>query len=356
MHLAMTETAQDPRWQSVRHRDATADGQFVYAVKTTGVYCRPSCAARPANPRNVSFYPTPTAAEAAGYRPCKRCTPNAAAPRERQAALIEAACRRIDAAEQTPSLDTLAAEAGLSPYHFHRRFKEITGLTPRAYAAARRAARVRAELADESETITEAIYGAGFNASSRFYEASNAMLGMTPSTYKRGGAGAEISFAIGECSLGSILVAQSDRGVCAILLGDDPDTLARQLQDRFPNATLSAGDPTFDRRVAEIVGFVDAPNIGHHLPLDIRGTAFQQRVWQALTEIPPGATISYAELARRIGQPKSVRAVAAACAANQLAVLIPCHRVVRGDGALAGYRWGVERKRALIEKEEGLLS
>jgi AraC family transcriptional regulator of adaptative response/methylated-DNA-[protein]-cysteine methyltransferase len=223
-------------------------------------------------------------------------------------------------------------------------------LTPKAYAAERRADRVRRELA-RSDTVTGAIYDAGFNSSGRFYAQADRMLGMTPARYRAGGAEAEIRFAVGECSLGSILVAGSDRGVCAILLGDDPDALVRDLQDRFPQARLIGGDAAFEQWVARVVGFVEAPGLGLDLPLDVRGTAFQQRVWRALQEIPPGSTASYSEIALRIGAPKSVRAVAQACGANPLAVAIPCHRVVRQDGGLSGYRWGVARKRALLARE-----
>jgi AraC family transcriptional regulator, regulatory protein of adaptative response / methylated-DNA-[protein]-cysteine methyltransferase len=256
----------------------------------------------------------------------------------------------MENAEQVPSLDELAQHANLSPYHLHRVFKAITGLTPKAYAAAHRAKRVRVELS-RSGSVTDAIYGAGYNSNGRFYEQSNQVLGMTPTDYRAGGANANIRFAIGECSLGSILVAASERGVCAILMGDEPDALARDLQDRFPRANLIGGDAEFEHRVAKVVGFVEAPGLGLDLPLDVQGTAFQQRVWQALREIPAGATASYADVAKRIGAPKSVRAVAQACAANALAVAIPCHRVVRNDGGLSGYRWGVERKRALLARE-----
>ncbi len=249
-----------------------------------------------------------------------------------------------------PSLASLASRAGLSPHHFHRIFKAVTGLTPREYAAAHRARRVRAGLRRRS-TVTEAIYDAGFNSGGRFYATSDEMLGMTPSDYRAGGSHTDIRFAVGECSLGSILVAQSEKGVCAILLGDDPDALVRDLQDRFPRATLIGGDSRFENVVARVVGLVETPAIGLDLPLDVRGTAFQQRVWRALRAIPAGATVSYADLAAKIGSPKAVRAVAQACAANPLAVAIPCHRVVKHDGSLSGYRWGVERKRALLERE-----
>ena len=264
--------------------------------------------------------------------------------------MVAQICRIIDAAEQMPSLTMLAARAGLSPSHFHRIFKSVTGLTPRAYGEATRTRRVRSELA-RSRTVTDAIYDAGFSSGGRFYEATDAALGMTPTAFRAGGADATIQFAVGQCSLGSILVAQSARGVCAILMGDDPDALVRELQDTFPRAQLVGGDAAFERTVATVIGFVEAPAHGLDLPLDVRGTAFQQRVWKALQAIPAGSTASYAEIAKRIGAPGGARAVAQACAANALAVAIPCHRVVRTDGALSGYRWGVERKRNLLARE-----
>ncbi|QRP65461.1 bifunctional DNA-binding transcriptional regulator/O6-methylguanine-DNA methyltransferase Ada [Rhodanobacter sp. FDAARGOS 1247] len=343
-------TLSDPRWAALQARDAGADGSFFYSVRTTGVYCRPSCAARPARPENVAFHDSAAAAERAGFRPCKRCKPDQLSLQEQHAAMVTAACRLIENAETAPTLEQLAKPTGLSPFHFHRIFKAIAGVTPKQYAAAHRASRVRSELGRGS-SVTEAIFDAGYNASSRFYESSNQLLGMTPSSYRAGGVDHDIRFAIGECSLGAILVAQSQRGVCAILFGDDPDTLARDLQDRFPRANLIGGDRAFEQLVATVVGFVEAPALGLDLPLDVRGTAFQQRVWRALRDIPAGATVSYSEIAQRIGSPKAVRAVAGACAANMLAVAIPCHRVVRNDGGLSGYRWGVERKRALLARE-----
>lgn len=340
----------DPRWAAVVARDPAADGKFVYSVRSTGVYCRPSCPSRHAKPENVTFYATPAAAQHAGFRPCKRCQPERPPLAARQAEKIAALCRYIENAEHTPSLAELAAQGGLSAYHLHRVFKAITGLTPHAYARAQRAQRLRREL-PHSASVTEAIYAAGYNSNGRFYAESSQLLGMTPSAYRAGGAQAEIRFAIGQCSLGAILVAQSARGVCAILLGDHPQALARELQDRFPAAVLIGGDSAFEQVIARVVGFVEAPRLGLDLPLDVRGTAFQQRVWQELQRIPPGQTASYTDIARRIGVPKAVRAVAGACAANALAVAIPCHRVVRSDGALSGYRWGVARKRALLERE-----
>jgi AraC family transcriptional regulator, regulatory protein of adaptative response / methylated-DNA-[protein]-cysteine methyltransferase len=347
----MSTTERDPRWQSVLDREAAADGNFVYAVKTTGVYCRPSCPSRAAKPKNVSFYATCAQAEVAGYRPCQRCNPKGRSIAESNATVVAAACRLIEAGDELPKLDALAARIGMSKYYFHHQFKALTGLTPKAYGAAHRAKKVRAELADKETNVTSAIYGAGFNSNSRFYETSNALLGMTPTTFRRGGKDIDIYFAVGQCSLGAILVARSKKGICAITLGDEPETLVRELQDRFRNANLIGGDIEFEQLVARVIGFVEAPRIGLDLPLDLRGTAFQQRVWKALADIPAGRTASYAEIARRIGEPKAVRAVGQACGANTIAVAIPCHRVVKNDGALSGYRWGVERKRALLEKE-----
>ena len=349
--MAIEKFASDvARWAAVTRRDAAADDHFYYAVSTTGVYCRPSCAARLPRREHVQFYATRAEAEQAGFRPCKRCRPDEAPRAERQAAAIAKACRLIEQSADLPGLDALAEAAGMSRFYFHRVFKEVTGLTPKAYAAAHRASRVRDELT-RSSTVTEAIYEAGFQSSGRFYAASSQMLGMKPSDFRKGGAGASIRFAVGECSLGSILVAASEKGICAILLGDDAEALTRDLQDRFPKADLIGGDAEFERWVARVVGFVEAPRVGLELPLDIRGTTFQRRVWRALSEVPAGSTASYADIAKRLGVPKSVRAVAQACAANTLAVAIPCHRVVRTDGGLSGYRWGVERKRALLDRE-----
>ena len=342
--------ADEARWDAIRRRDPAYDGKFFFAVRTTGVYCRPSCASRGAKRENVSFYATKEAAEKAGYRACKRCRPDKIGAPDPKAEAVRLACERIEAAEEAPSLVEIAAGAGMSPYHFHRVFKAVVGVTPKAYAAQTKARRA-AEGLRTAGTVTEAIYDAGFNSSSRFYETARARLGMTPTAVRRGGKGAAIRFAIGEASLGAVLVAATDKGVCAIMLGDDPDGLARALQDRFPRAEIVGGDPEFERTVAQVVGLVEAPGQRIDLPLDIRGTAFQERVWQALRAIPPGKTATYAEIAKAVGQPKAVRAVAQACAANPLAVAIPCHRVVRTDGGLSGYRWGVERKRKLLDRE-----
>jgi AraC family transcriptional regulator, regulatory protein of adaptative response / methylated-DNA-[protein]-cysteine methyltransferase len=338
------------RWDAVQRRDPSADGQFYYSVRTTGVYCRPACAARLPRRENVRFHATREAAERAGFRACRRCHPDEPALAQQRAAAVARACRLIEGADEVPSLDALARAAGLSRFHFHRVFKSVTGVTPKAYAAAERSRRVRDAL-PEAGTVTEAIYDAGFNSNGRFYATSREVLGMTPTSFRAGGRGTSVRFAVGECSLGSVLVAATDKGVCAILLGDDPDALVRDFQDRFSEAHLVGGDRTFERLVARVVGQIDNPSTRADLPLDIQGTAFQQRVWQALRRIPAGRTTTYAEVARRIGRPTAVRAVAQACAANTLAVAIPCHRVVRTTGDLSGYRWGVERKRALLERE-----
>jgi AraC family transcriptional regulator, regulatory protein of adaptative response / methylated-DNA-[protein]-cysteine methyltransferase len=344
------ETAGDPRWARIVARDRTADGQFWYSVSTTGVYCRPSCPSRTANPRNVWLHDTLESARATGSRPCKRCRPDELSADTNSAALVAQACRLIEESEEAPSLQELARAVGCSPSHLHRLFKAVTGITPRSYAAAHRARRVRRGLA-AGKPVTETFYGAGFNSSGRFYEQSTGMLGMTPSQYRNGGVNEEIRFAVGQTTLGAILVASSRKGVASILLGDDPEALVRELQDRFPKAHLIGADREYEALVAQVVGCVESPGLGLALPLDVRGTAFQQRVWRALQRIPAGQTVSYTELARRIGVPTAVRAVARACAANKLAVAIPCHRVVRSDGSLSGYAWGVERKRRLIDRE-----
>lgn len=346
------QSASDPRWQRVLDRDRAADGTFWYSVRTTGIYCPPSCPSRAAKPSNVTLHDTLEAARASGCRSCRRCNPEGTSADQENAALVEAATRTIDAAETPPSLTELADNAGLSPAYFHRLFKSVTGLTPRGYAAARRAQRVRDDLRTGS-SVTETIYAAGFGSNGRFYENAHAMLGMAPSRYRTGGADETLRSAVGQTSLGAVVVASSGKGVAAILLGDDADVLVRDLQDRFPRATLVGGDEEYERLVARVAGAIDVPGAAIDLPLDVRGTAFQQRVWDALRRIPAGTTTSYAAIAEAIGSPRATRAVAEACAANALAVAIPCHRVVRHDGSLSGYRWGVERKRTLLEREAG---
>ncbi len=337
---------------AIAARDAAFDGRFVYSVATTGVYCRPSCPSRGARPENIALHAACGDAENAGFRPCKRCRPDVPHLRARQAERIAAACRQIETAESSPPLAALASAAGLSPHHFHRLFKSVTGVTPKAYAQAQRRARVQEGLA-AGASVTAALHQAGYNAASRFYAEAGAALGMRPGGYRTGGAGAELRFAVGVSSLGAVLVAASDKGVAAILIGEDGDVLRRDLARRFPRAHLVAEDAAFAGVIAQVVSTIEEPAAGLDLPLDVRGTAFQQRVWQELQRIPVGATATYAEVAARIGRPEAARAVAGACAANAHAVAIPCHRVVRGDGSLSGYRWGVARKAALIAREQG---
>jgi AraC family transcriptional regulator of adaptative response/methylated-DNA-[protein]-cysteine methyltransferase len=346
----VTPVEKDPRWLAVRARDPSAEGRFVYAVKTTGVYCRPGSPSRLPDPRNVEFFESENAARAAGYRPSRRQAADARALHERNSRWVERACRRLAAESPPPGLRELAAECGLSAYHFHRMFKDMTGLTPRGFALAQRAGRVRQRILG-SRSVTQAIYDSGFHSNARFYAQAGRMLGMTPTAYRSGGAATDIHFAVGQCSLGAVLVAQSRRGVCAISLGEDPDALVRDLQDRFPKANLIGADAGFERRVAQVIGLIESPGGAARIPLDLRGTVFQLRVWQALRDIPPGSTATYAQIAQRIGAPSAVRAVAGACAANPVAVAIPCHRVVRSDGSISGYRWGVERKRELLRRE-----
>jgi AraC family transcriptional regulator of adaptative response/methylated-DNA-[protein]-cysteine methyltransferase len=337
-------------WAAIVHRDPEADGRFYYSVLTTGVYCKPSCAARQPRRENVAFHRDLAGAERAGFRPCKRCKPDLPPPAERNRTLVERICRMIEQAVEPPTLAMLAEAFGMSPFNLQRTFKSVAGVTPKAYAAAERAKRLRNGLRS-GDTVTEALHGAGFGSSGRLYAASDKLLGMRPSDYRAGGSQTAIRFAVGECTLGSIVVAATEKGICAISLGNDAETLVEQLQEQFPAAQLVGGDAEFESCVAQVVGFVDDPRIGLGLPLDIRGTAFQQRVWQALCDIPAGSTASYAAVADRIGQPGASRAVAGACASNRIAVAIPCHRVVRQDGSLSGYRWGVERKQALLSKE-----
>jgi AraC family transcriptional regulator, regulatory protein of adaptative response / methylated-DNA-[protein]-cysteine methyltransferase len=344
-------TTDDERWKAVVDRDSLADGVFVYSVKTTGVYCRPVCSARLALRKNIAFHDTCEAAEKRGFRACKRCHPKSLSLNEQHAKIVAKACRLIEDAEEALNLEELAIAVGMSRYHFHRLFKALTGVTPNAYATAHRANRVKQELSS-ADSVTDAIYGAGFASNSRFYESSNATLGMAPKMFRAGGRGATIRFAVGESYLGTILVAASAKGICAISLGDGPEELVQDLQDRFPNAQFIGGDQEFEKLVAKVIGFVANPSAGLDLPLDIQGTAFQMRVWEALRQIPVGSRVSYSKIAEQIGQPKSVRAVAQACGANPLAVAIPCHRIVRLDGSLSGYRWGIERKNRLLQREE----
>jgi AraC family transcriptional regulator of adaptative response/methylated-DNA-[protein]-cysteine methyltransferase len=347
----ITVNADERQWQAIERREDAAE--FVYGVATTGVYCKPACPSRRPRRDNVTVFATPADAEAAGYRSCKRCDPRGTGVAGRHAELVARACRLIEAADTTLDLSTIAAAVGLSPFHFHRVFKAVTGLTPKAYSSATRAQRTRDNLVD-ADRVTDAIYDSGYESSGRFYATAARQLGMKPGRFREGGADETIRFAIGECSLGSILVAATDKGICAIELADDPETVLHELQDRFPRADFIGGDSDFDALVAAVVAMIEDSGKSVELPLDIRGTAFQQRVWQALLAVPPGTTVTYGEIAQRIGSPTSARAVAAACAANPVAVAIPCHRVVRTDGSLSGYRWGIDRKRALLVREQAI--
>ncbi len=353
---AAATTMADARWADVCQRNAAADGRFFYAVRSTGVFCRPVCSSRQPKPENVQFFDTAEQAQAAGYRPCKRCKPDApAAPSH--AALIASLCEWITQAEDEPSLADLAERAGMSPFYLQRIFKASVGVSPKAYAKAQRRQRLQTVLTEqqnEAPRVIDAIFDAGFASTAQLYRDSRAVLGMTPRQYRTGGAAQRICFGAGVCSLGDIVVAATDKGICAILLGNDVHALVQDLQARFPQADFVGGDAAFEQWMAQVIGFVDNPSHPLALPLDVRGTAFQQRVWQALQRIPLGSTVSYGDLAQQLRMPSASRAVASACAANAIAVAIPCHRVVRSDGALSGYRWGVERKRSLLQHEHAL--
>jgi AraC family transcriptional regulator of adaptative response/methylated-DNA-[protein]-cysteine methyltransferase len=338
------------KWDAVLNRDRAAEGIFYLAVKSTGVYCRPGCPSRLPRRENSVFYDTRTQAEQAGYRPCKRCRPDALSPAEELTALVVRACRRIEGAERPLSLSELATEAGLSPSHFQRVFKERVGVSPRQYAAAHQARRFQDSL-QSSASVTEAVYEAGFGSSSRAYESARRNLAMAPSAYRNGAPGVVIEYGVADSALGCLLVAATEQGLCAIEFVDQPDSATSLLHSSFPKATLVQGGLAFNDTIRQVIAFVESPATGLDLPLDIQGTAFQLRVWSALRAIPPGSTRSYGDIARQIGNPTAVRAVAQACAANKLAVAVPCHRVIAGDGKLAGYRGGVARKQALLERE-----
>jgi AraC family transcriptional regulator of adaptative response/methylated-DNA-[protein]-cysteine methyltransferase len=340
----------DARWNAIAYKNEWADGAFVYAVRTTGVYCRPGCASRRPRRVNVRFFTSWQDAERAGFRACRRCRPNAGGLLKPARAAAIRACRLIDDADEPPKLNDLAKAVGLSPCYLHRIFRAVIGVTPKSYAHAKRQRRLKEQL-QCSESVTAAIYDAGFGSSSRCYESATATLGMSPSRYKTGAAGETIRYAVAECYLGHVLVAATARGICVIDLGDSAADLRARLLARFPKAELVPNDTGFAACITQVVTFLEAPQAGLPLPLDIQGTAFQQRVWQALRAIPPGTTTTYAELASRIGSPRAVRAAACACAQNPLAVAVPCHRVLGANGDLRGYRWGPERKRALLERE-----
>ncbi len=350
MNGAGDRGSDESRWQTVVRRDSQADRAFVYGVLTTGIYCRPGCASRLPKRENVRFFDTWEDAERAGLRSCKRCTPQMTAPRSTAEEVVVKACELIEMAEHVPTLQELADAVGLSPHYFHRVFKRAVGITPKQYADEKRLERVRAGIRS-ADSITEAVYGVGYESSSRFYETSTASLGMKPTEYRSGGDGVMITFAMTESYLGWVLVAATDQGICRIDLDDSPDALQSRLSASFPQARFLGDVPEFRDTVAQVLSFLESPEQGLGLPLDVQGTAFQRRVWAALQELPAGSTASYSDVASRIGKPKAARAVAGACASNQIAVAIPCHRVVRSDGQLGGYRWGLERKRALLDRE-----
>jgi AraC family transcriptional regulator of adaptative response/methylated-DNA-[protein]-cysteine methyltransferase len=342
----------DARYDAIRRRDPRAEGRFYYGVVTTGVYCRPTCSARLALRANVRFHDTPEAAERAGFRPCQRCRPREPSPVERRLRLVEQARALLESAETPVKLADLAAGAGLSPFHFHRLFKDHVGMTPREYAAAARMRRFGQAVRDGRSTVTAAFYQAGYSSSSRFYEAGGrGALGMPPAALKRGGDGLQIRATVRRCSLGQVLVAATAKGVCAVMFDDDARALPGELRRRFPRATVAPADEALERLATAVVELVDRAGLAADIPLDLLGTAFQQRVWRALREIPRGTTVTYAELARRIGAPAAARAVGTACGANPVAVAVPCHRALRGDGGLGGYRWGLARKKALLARE-----
>lgn len=344
---------EDACWTAILERDTHAAEAFLFGVLTTGIFCRPTCPARRPKRENLRLFADAGAARKAGFRPCKRCRPEQAGGMSAETRIVREACKRIDEAEELPRVEELAAAAGVSPTHMNRLFRKVTGVTPKAYMAGLKAGRVRNAL-PEAASVTEALYEAGYGSSSRFYEEAGDVLGMSPRDYKAGGKGAMIQYAFGHSWLGLTLVAATGRGICAILFGDSEDGLRDELAGIFHSADLRPGDEKFSRRLAEALAAIEQPELARHLPLDIRGTVFQRRIWAALRDIPVGSTASYKEIAERIGEPKAVRAVARACAANKLAVAVPCHRVVRSDGGISGYRWGTGRKRKLLDREVSL--
>jgi AraC family transcriptional regulator, regulatory protein of adaptative response / methylated-DNA-[protein]-cysteine methyltransferase len=353
-----TQAHTQARWQAVLQKDSTQDGKFFFAVKTTGIYCRPSCPSRTPLRPNVEFFATTEQAKQAGYRACKRCNPDGYSQREIQVQMILKACRLIEQSEQRMGLDQLAQKVGLSSYHFHRLFKQVTGVTPHDYHKARQVARVGSALR-EAGSVTDALYDAGFSSSSRFYEKTQSILGMKPTAFKKGGVGELIRYCIHTCALGLVLVAATERGICCIEFGDSADELSAKMHLLFPKAQLEPADKAFHGWLTKLLKHLDKKHKNSRdildLPLDVRGTAFQQQVWRALQDIPLGQTRSYAQVAQKVGRPKAVRAVASACANNKLAVAIPCHRVLHTGADPAqqpgAYRWGVERKKALLRSE-----
>lgn len=341
----------DARWKAINENNSNADGAFYYAVITTGIYCRPSCRSKLPNRDNVEYFKTCGDAEAAGYRACKRCKPRAMSKAEETEQKIIHACRIIEESETSIKLDALATQVNLSPYHFHRLFKKIVGITPKQYASRQKSRRFQTNL-KTSPSITDAIYSSGYSSSGSAYDKKRDQLAMKPKVYRKGAEGVTITYGLSQCFLGWVIVAATDRGICAIEFADDPETLPEQVQARFPKAQLNKADRGFKKLIKEVVDFIESPKDTFQVPLDIQGTAFQQKVWEVLRQIQPGETTSYTDVAERIGKPNAVRAVASACAANKLAVVIPCHRVVSKSGKTGGYRWGPDRKQRLLKSEQ----
>jgi AraC family transcriptional regulator of adaptative response/methylated-DNA-[protein]-cysteine methyltransferase len=353
MQLQTISGSANQKWSLVLARDARADGRFVYAVKSTGVFCRPSCPSRRPRRENVEFFESTAQAQQAGYRACRRCTP---LERNPQAQKVEAACRYIDEnLDITLSLTAISRHVAISPFHFQRLFKKLLGISPRQYQQARRAGKFRQALLGEGR-VTDAIYEAGYSSSSRAYESIPAQLGMTPSAFRRGGEGVEIRYTVIATELGKLLVATTERGVCAVRFGESDAALLRELKSDFEAAEIHRDDQGLAALATQVKQLLSGSAAPLNIPLDLRGTAFQQMVWKELRHIPAGQTRSYAEVAKTIGRPKAVRAVANACASNPVALVVPCHRVVQKNGSLAGYRWGVKRKAALLEKEHSAVS
>lgn len=338
-------------WQAVLTRDTRSDGTFVYAVRSTGIYCNPSCSARRPGREQVVFFPQPEAAEQAGYRACKRCRPQEASVYELQAEMVQHACRYIETHLEGPlTLDALGKEVSVSPYHLQRVFKRIMGITPRQYAQAYRLGQLKQQL-KEGETVTTALYNTGFGSSSRLYEQAPAQLGMTPATYRRGGKSTHIGYTIVDCPLGRLLIAATEKGICAICLGDSDADLETALFSEYPAAEIQRDGVELSQWVNALLNHLSGQQPQLDLPIDVQATAFQWRVWESLRAIPYGSTRSYGEIAQDLGDPKAARAVARACATNPVAIVVPCHRVVREDGSLGGYRWGLERKQQLLAQE-----
>jgi AraC family transcriptional regulator of adaptative response/methylated-DNA-[protein]-cysteine methyltransferase len=351
-NLSITSTAAADRcWQAVATRDAGCDGLFYYGVRTTGVYCRPSCASRQPKRENVLFFALPEAARQAGFRACRRCRPDETTLRDPQAELVQSVCRLIDAQlEAPPNAAALGEEVKLSQFHLQRLFKKLMGITPRQYAEARRADRFKVGV-KSGQTVTDAMYEAGYGSSSRLYEKAAAQLGMTPATYRKGGKGMTIHYTIAECPLGLLLVAATEKGICSVTLGDRGAGLTEDLHAEFPQAEIARDENRLRAQVNTLLAHLAGQEPHPDLPLDVQGTAFQKRIWEELRRIPYGQTASYSEIARRTGQPTATRAVARACATNPAALVTPCHRVIRENGEMGGYRWGIERKRQLLERE-----